>query len=390
MKLSKRVAALRPSATLEVKTTAERLQREGVDVIDFGPGEPDFDTPDNIKAAARKAIDANLSHYLPARGLRKLRDAIALYYKMRHGVEYDVDDIIVGCGAKSVLYVACMAILSEGDEVIIPSPYWVSYPEQARLAGATPVILETDEGDRFIPRAEAAARLLTERTRAIILCSPSNPTGAVMPQHEVDRFADLALERDLYLVYDECYEHFHYDGNRHSTPARSSREIRDRLLLVNSVSKTFAMTGYRVGYALGPAPLVGAMAKIQGHDTTHTSSVAQAAAAEALYGPKDSVAAMLREYTERRDVIVEGLNRVKGIACSPPAGAFYVFPRVTGLYERFGATDSVSLCRRLLEEAQVAAVPGDAFGAPGYVRLSYALSLERIREGMERIRRCAG
>jgi aspartate aminotransferase len=390
VKLSKRVAALRPSATLEVKMTAERLQEEGVDIIDFGPGEPDFDTPDNIKAAAHKAIDANLSHYLPTRGLRRLRDAVALYYKTRYGREYEEKEIIVGCGAKSVLYVACMAILSEGDEMIIPSPYWVSYPEQVRLAGGTPVILETNDGDRFIPRAEAAARLVTERTRAIILCSPSNPTGAVLPQHEVDRFVDLALERDLYLIYDECYENFHYDGNGHTTPARSPRNVKDRLLLVNSVSKSFAMTGYRVGYALGPAPLVAAMAAIQGHDTTHTAAVAQAAAAEALFGPKDSVAAMLREYTDRREVIIEGLGRVKGISCSPPAGAFYVFPRVTGLYQQFGVTDSVSLCRRLLEEARVAVVPGDAFGAPGYLRFSYALSLERIREGMERIRRCAG
>jgi aspartate aminotransferase len=390
VRLSSRIAALQPSATIEVRAAADRLRERGVDVIDFGPGEPDFNTPDNVKAAARRAIDENLSHYLPTLGLKALRTAVAESYRARYGSDYGPDEILVGCGAKSVLYLACMALFSEGDEVILPAPYWVSFPEQIRLAGAAPVVLDAAEEDGFVPRAARAAALATDRTRGIILCSPSNPTGGVIPQEEVDRFAALALERDLYLIFDECYEHFLYDGRRHATPARSGRSLRDRLVLVSAVSKSYAMTGWRVGYGLGPRPVVAAMAALQSHDTTHPAAVAQAAAAEAIAGPQDSVRAMLAEYAARRDVMIAGLNAVPGVACAPPAGAFYAFPRVTGLYGRLGVADAASVARILLEEARVAVVPGEAFGAPGYVRFSYALGLDRIREGLDRIRRRLG
>jgi aspartate aminotransferase len=390
VRLSRRVQEMLPSATLEVKQVAERLRDQGVDVIDFGPGEPDFNTPDNIKAAGRKAIEDNLSHYLPPLGLRSLRRAIIDSYARRYGSDYGENEAIVGCGAKGVLFAACLAMLSDGDEAIIPAPYWVSFPEQVKLASGRPLILETFEKEGFVPRASDAERLVTARTRAIILCSPSNPTGSVIPQEEVDRFVELARERDLYLVFDETYEHFVYDGVRHGTPAWRWREIRDRLLLVNSVSKAFAMTGWRVGYALGPRPLITAMASIQGHDATHATGVAQAAATEALVGAQDSMRRMLQEYGRRRRVIVDGLRRLKGVSCLEPPGAFYAFPCFTGLYERFGVDNTVDLSTRLLEEAAVATVPGEAFGAPGYLRFSYALALEKIHEGMNRLRRCVG
>jgi len=390
VKVADRLQALQPSATIAVKTEADRLREKGVDIIDFGPGEPDFDTPDNVKAAAHRAIDANLSHYQPTLGLMSLRGAIAASYRARYGSDYSESEIIVGCGAKSVLYAAMMAICSPGDEVIIPSPYWVSFPEQVRLAGGAPVFVACGEEDGFVPRAEAAEAAATGRTKAIILCSPSNPTGAVIPQEEIDRFVALTLRRDLYIVFDECYEHFLYDGRRHATPALSDARARDRLLLVSSVSKTYAMTGWRVGYALGPKALIAAMSAIQSHDTTHTAACAMAAAAEGISGPQDSVGAMLAEYARRRAVTVEGLASVKGIACRMPGGAFYAFPRVTGLYGRLGVHDDPSVARFLLSEAKVATVPGEAFGAPGYLRFSYALSLDRIREGVDRIRRSVG
>jgi aspartate aminotransferase len=390
VKLSRRVAALQPSATIEVKAAADRLREKGVDVVDFGPGEPDFDTPGNVKAAAHRAIDANMSHYLPTLGLKSLRQAVAASYRVRYGSDYGLDEVLVGCGAKSVLYIAAMALFSEGDEVIIPSPYWVSFPEQIRLAGARPVILDAKEEDGFIPRASTAAMLVTDRTRGIILCSPSNPTGGVIPQDEIDRFVALALQRDLYLIFDECYEHFLYEGRRHATPALSDGRARDRILLVSAVSKSYAMTGWRVGYVLGPKPVISAISAIQGHDTTHPTAVAQAAAAEAISGPQDSIASMLSEYTARRAVMIDGLSSVKGVVCKPPAGAFYAFPRVTGMYGRLGVGDAASVAKFLLDEARVATVPGEAFGAPGYLRFSYALGMDRIREGLERIRRCAG
>jgi len=385
-RLASRLSAVKPSATLAVKQEADRLAAEGVDVIDFGPGEPDFNAPENVKAAAHRAIDANLSHYLPTQGLPALRKAIADHYRKSYGTDYTDKEVIVGCGGKSVLFAAVMAICGEGDEVIVPAPYWVSYPEQVRLAGGTPIIMPTGEEDRFIPRARDAARMVTRATKGIILCSPSNPTGVVIPADELKEFADLAQERDLYIVFDECYEKFLYDGLRHASLASEVARIRDRLILVSTFSKSYAMTGYRVGYAAAARPIIQAMATIQGHDLTHTTAIAQAAALEALVGPQDDLAAMVEEYRRRRDLIVSGLTAMPGVSCVVPAGAFYAFPGVTGLYERLGVRDSVGVASRLLTSAKIATVPGEAFGAPGYLRFSYALSSERIREGLHRMK----
>ncbi len=385
MKLSSRLGGVSPSATIAVKQEADRLRAEGIDIIDFGPGEPDFNTPENVKRAAHRAIDENLSHYLPTLGLPALRGAIARHYRSLHGTDYAENEVIVSCGGKSSLFAATMALFGAGDEVIVPSPYWVSFPEQIRIAGATPVILPTTEAESFVPTARKAAAVLTGATRGIILCSPSNPTGAVIPEEELARFADLALEKDLYLVFDECYEKFLYDGRRHASLASQHRRIRDRLVLVGTMSKSYAMTGYRVGYAVADRPLIAGMAVIQSHDCTHATAVAQAASVEALLGPQDEMERMVAEYTRRRELIVSALSSMPGVTCPRPAGAFYVFPGVTGLCETLGLSGSIDLAKHLLTEARIATVPGEAFGAPGHLRLSYAVSEGLIRQGMDRM-----
>ena len=386
MKLAERLALVKPSATIAVKQEADRLAAQGIDIIDFGPGEPDFNTPDNVKAAAQRAIAGDLSHYLPTLGLPALRRAIAARYARLYGTDYTADEVMVTCGGKNALFMAAMALFGPGDEVIIPSPYWVSFPEQVLLAGATPVFLETTEASGFIARAGAAEKLVTSATRAIILCSPSNPTGAVIPQDELGRFADLARAQDLYLILDECYEQFVYDGLSHASLAREAGRLRDRLILAGTLSKSYAMTGYRVGYGVAARPLIAAMAVVQSHDCTHPTAAAQAAGVEALEGSQEALARMLGEYAARRELIVEGLRAIPGVTCLKPAGAFYAFPGVTGLYGKLGARDAVGVAQILLKEARIATVPGEAFGAPGYLRFSYALSADRIVEGLKRFR----
>ena len=386
LELSNRLSNVKPSATIAVKQEADKLREQGVDVIDFGPGEPDFDTPDNVKNAAHRAIDENLSHYLPTLGLPALRRAIRDDYRRRYGADYTENEVIVSCGGKSALFNAAMALFDPGDEVIIPAPYWVSYPDQVRLAGATAVIQQTSHQDGFIPRASATQPLITKATRGIILCSPSNPTGAIIPEQELSAYADLALKHDLYLIFDECYEKFLYDGAVHASLARHQARLRDRLILVSTLSKTYAMTGYRVGYAVADKRLISAMAVVQSHDTTHPTAVAQAAAVEAIQGPQDALARMIQEYGRRREIMVAGLQSISGIECLKPPGAFYAFPSVTGLYRKLGVNDSMGVATVLLSEARIATVPGEAFGAPGYLRFSYAVAADRINEGIERFK----
>jgi len=387
---ARRLDNVLPSATIAVKEEADRLKREGVDVIDFGPGEPDFNTPENIKEAARAAVARNLSHYLPTLGLPELREAIAADYRRKHGTDYAPSEVLVSCGGKNALFAAAMALFDHGDEVIIPAPFWVSFPEQVRLAGGVPVILETTEEAGFIPRAKDAEKLITPATRGIILCSPSNPTGAVIPDDELSRWADLALERDLYVIFDECYERFLYDGRSHASMARHAARLRDRLVLASTFSKSYAMTGYRIGFALADRRVVSAMATVQSHDATHASSIVQAAALEAVKGPQDDLTRMVSEYARRRAIMVNGLRSIPGITCLMPGGAFYAFPGVAGLYERLGVSDSFGVAKALLEKARIAVVPGEAFGINGYVRFSYALATERIETGIARLREALG
>jgi aspartate aminotransferase len=387
---ARRLDNVLPSATIAVKEEADRLKREGVDVIDFGPGEPDFNTPENIKEAARAAVAHNLSHYLPTLGLPELREAIAADYRRRHGTDYGPSEVLVSCGGKNALFAAAMALFDHGDEVIIPAPFWVSFPEQVRLAGGVPVILETTEEAGFIPPAKDAEKLITPATRGIILCSPSNPTGAVIPDDELSRWADLALERDLYVIFDECYERFLYDGRSHASMARHAARLRDRLVLASTFSKSYAMTGYRIGFGRADRRVVSAMATVQSHDATHASSIVQAAALEALKGPQDDLTRMVGEYARRRAIMVNGLCSIPGISCLMPGGAFYAFPGVAGLYERLGVSDSFGVAKALLEKARIAVVPGEAFGINGYVRFSYALATERIETGIARLREALG
>jgi aspartate aminotransferase len=387
--LAKRLDAISVSPTLQVMMEAKALRARGVDVIDFGPGEPDFDSPENVKRAGKAAIDANQSHYTDTSGILELRSAIAARYRDRHGADWGENDVFTGCGGKNVLFLLAMALFEPGDRVGIFAPYWVSFPEQIRLCGAEPVILQAREEDGFVPRARDLEPH-AGRLKAVILNSPCNPSGAVVPPDEVERRVAFAERTGAILISDETYDAFHYGPGRFASLAEFASRVRDRLVLVNSLSKTYAMTGWRVGYALGPKPIIEALKKIQSHDATHTAAVAQAAALEAIRGPQDSVAAMRDEYRRRRDAFVAALNRARGISCATPPGAFYVFPNVTGAMRALDCRTSVDLARRLMAEAGVATVPGEAFGAAGYLRMSYALSLERIQAGAERLRGLLG
>ena len=390
MKLSDRVSRLTASPTLQVKMEADRLRREGVDVLDFGPGEPDFDTPEPIREAAKRALDAGDTHYGSANGKPELRAAVARAVRERHGGDWVDSEVLIGVGGKGVLYLLMQALLDPGDEVLVFSPYWVSFPDQVRLAGATPVIVETEEQEGFIPDPARAAAQITPRTRCMILNSPSNPTGAVIPAEVLEQFADLAREHDLCVVSDETYDRFVYPGHHFASMAGLRERSGGRIVLVNSFSKTYAMTGWRVGFALGSREVIASMARLQSHDATHPTSFAQAAALAALEGDDGSVERMLEEYGRRRRTILEGLESIPGVECRPPGGAFYVFPSVKGLCQSVGCASSRELAEVLLKRSQVAVVPGEAFGAEGFLRFSYALSTERIEAGLERLRSFAG
>ncbi len=388
-RLAQRLAAVGVSPTLAVMMEAKALRERGVDVVDFGPGEPDFNTPDNIKRAGASAIRDDLTHYTDASGILELRRAISDRYRERDGADWVADEVITGCGGKNVLFLLSLALFEPGDRVAIFVPYWVSFPEQVRLCGGTPVLIPTREEDGFVPRSrdlEAHAGAI----KAFILNSPCNPSGAVIPPAEVERLAGFSERTGALLISDETYDAFHYGPGPFASFAAHAGRLRDRLVLVGSFSKTYAMTGWRVGYALGPKPIIQAARTIQSHDATHTASISQAAALEAVSGPQDSVAAMREEYRKRRDELVPALNRIRGITCLTPPGSFYVFPNVTGACRQLGCPTSADLARRLMAEIAVATVPGEAFGCPGYLRLSYALAIERIRAGVQRLQDLLG
>ncbi|MCZ6695021.1 MAG: pyridoxal phosphate-dependent aminotransferase [Acidobacteria bacterium] len=387
--LAGRLDAVSVSPTMAVMAEAKALRARGVDVIDFGPGEPDFNTPENIKRAGAEAIAANLTHYTDASGILELRQALATRYRDRHGAPWTETEVITGVGGKNVLFLLSMALFEPGDRVAIYAPYWVSFPEQIRLCGAEPVFIPTDGADGLVPRAadlEAHAGDL----KAVILNSPGNPSGAVIPPEEVERFASFSEKTGALIVSDETYDSFHYGPGKYASFAPHAGRLADRLVLVNSFSKTYAMTGWRVGYALGPKPIIQAIRKIQSHDATHTCSIAQAAALEAIRGPQESVGVMREEYRRRRDELIPALNRIRGIRCTMPGGAFYAFPNVEGGMRTLKCETSIDFAGRLMKESAVACVPGEAFGMPGHVRLSYALSIERIRQGLERMRELLG
>jgi aspartate aminotransferase len=386
--LADRLKTLQPSPTLAMQARAKAMRAQGINVISFGAGEPDFDTPRRIKDAAIRALESGQTKYTEVGGIPELRAAVCHKLRRDLGLEYAPDEVTVSCGAKHTLYNIVMALVNPGDEVMIPSPFWVSYPEQVRLVGGVPVPVETLESTGFDLDPGAVRRAVTAKTKILVLNSPGNPTGAVFSAAALRQVGELAIERGFWIISDECYEALTYEG-RHVSVASLSPEIKARTLVVNTCSKAYAMTGWRLGYAAGPKAIIKAMTDIQSQVTSNPTSIAQWAAVEALAGPQDEVAKMAGEFDRRRRVIVEALNAVPGISCVMPKGAFYVFPNVSGLFGKRwkGGTlkGSADVCAFLLEEARIATVAGVDFGSDAHIRLSYATGLDTIIEGVSRM-----
>jgi aspartate aminotransferase len=392
--LSDRARKIKPSPTLAIDSKAKSMKASGIDVISFGVGEPDFDTPENIKEAAVKAMKDGFTKYTAVGGIDPLKDAIIEKLRKDNGLSYKREEIIVSCGAKHSLYNIAQALYGPGDEVIIPSPYWVSYPDQVILNDATPVFVRTYEADSFMVRPASLKDCITGKTKALILNSPSNPTGMIYDRKTLEGIAELALKHDFYIVTDEIYEKLIYDGGEHISIASMGEEIKAKSIVVNGLSKSHAMTGWRMGYAAGPAEIIKAMTNIQSQSTSNPASIVQRAAVEALTGPQDFVETMRAEFDKRRRYLVGELNKIEGMSCVMPAGAFYAFPKTSKIYGRKAGdrviASSSDLSLYLLEEANVAVVPGSAFGDDDYIRLSYATSIEDIRRGVGRIRDTLG
>ena len=390
MKLAARVAKIKPSETLAITAKANALRAEGRDVIGFGAGEPDFDTPENIKSAAIRAIEAGFTKYTPVGGTDELKDAIIAKLKRDNALEYKRSQIVVSCGAKHTLYNLAQALFDTGDEVIIPAPYWVSYPDIVILAGGMPVIVDTLEKDGFKMKPEQLKAAITSHTKAVIINSPSNPTGAAYSPEELKALAAVLLDKEILVICDDIYEKIIYTNFPFENMATAEPKMKDRTIVVNGVSKAYAMTGWRIGYAAGPEQVIAAVIKIQSQNTSNPASISQKAAVEALNGVQDVVGLMASEFRERRDVIVKLLNEIVGVKCLSPEGAFYVFPNVSNIYGRSfqgkKITNSTELIEYLLDEANVATIPGAAFGNDSHIRLSYATSLKNIEEGLKRIK----
>lgn len=387
MFLSKRVQSIKPSPTLAIDAKAKELQAKGINVISFGTGEPDFDTPQNIKDAAINAINSGFTKYCPVAGTVDLKNAIINKFKTDNNLDYAQNEIIVSCGAKHSLYNIFQAVFDDEDEVIIPAPYWVSYPDMALLAGAIPIIVYTDDKNHFKITPKAIESVITSKTKAIIINSPSNPTGVTYTFEELKEISEICIRHNLLIISDEIYEKLVYDKFEFSSIAQVSPEVKARTLVVNGVSKSFAMTGWRIGYTAGPKEIIAAMTNIQSQSTSNPTSISLKAATEALNGPKESLEMMRIEFEKRRNYIVERLNTIPGINCLTSEGAFYVFPNISKLLgkqynDKTINTDS-ELAAYLLEHAKIAVVPGSAFGAPGYIRLSYATSMEKIKKGID-------
>jgi aspartate aminotransferase len=374
-----------PSPTLRVTAEADRLRRQGIDVVDLGAGEPDFPTPEHIKAAGRAAIDANFTKYTPSSGIMELREAICARYRQDYGVEYRPDETIVTAGGKQALYNAAMALVEEGDEVITHAPYWPTIPEQVKLAGGAPVIVQTSPEDGFTIHAGPIIKAITARTKVIVINSPCNPTGALIAEDALAAIADAAAKRGIWIVADLTYEKLVYDPVPHRLPRVLVERLRDRTILCGATSKAYAMTGWRCGWALGPAAAIAAFNAVQGHSTSNVTSITQKAAVAALTGPQDSVVAMLNEYRTRRDKVWEWITEDARFTCVKPRGAFYLFPYAAEALAPAGVRTTSEFAEALLHDAHVAVTAGEGFDAPGFFRISYATSLDRLREGVTRI-----
>lgn len=390
MKLSQRVQKIKPSPTLEITAKAKAMKAEGIDVVGFGAGEPDFDTPENIKEAARRALDEGFTKYTAVGGTDELKDAIINKLKRDNNLTYTRPEILVSCGGKHSLYNIAQALFEAGDEVIIPAPYWVSYPPQVDLNDATPVIVETTDKTGFKILPDQLEKAITPKTKAFILNSPSNPTGAAYSKSELEELARVLVKHRVFCITDEIYEKIVYDGFEQISIASLSDEMKKQTIVVNGASKVYSMTGWRMGFAAGPKEVIAAMTKIQGQVTSNATSITQKACVEAYNGSQDAVTTMVGEFKKRRDIIVERLNQIPGITCNNPQGAFYVFPNINGLFgkktpEGKKISSSSDVASYLLETQKVAVVPGIGFGADDYMRLSYATSMENIQKGLDRI-----
>jgi aspartate aminotransferase len=392
--LSSRARSLKPSPTLAINARAKSMQAQGIHVVSFGAGEPDFDTPRNIKQAAVKAIEEGFTKYTPVGGIDELKDAIIHKFKRDNGLSYKRSQVLVSCGGKHSFYNLAQALFDQGDEVIVPAPYWVSYPPMVSLADASPVILNTREENNFRITPEDLEKVIGPDTKALVINSPSNPTGSGYSKEDLEKIAEIALSRNFFIVSDEIYERIVYDNFKFTSIASLGEEIKSRTIIVHGVAKTYAMTGWRIGYTAGPEEIISAMNNIQSQSTSNPTSIAQKASVEALAGPQDEVKKMVAAFAQRRDYIVDRLNKIPGVSCYKPVGAFYVFPNFSHYfgksYQGKKISNSPELADFLLNVARVAVVPGVEFGADPFERLSYATSMEEIKEGLDRIEKALG
>jgi aspartate aminotransferase len=380
--LAERISSISVSSTMKVAADADRLRRSGADVVDFSAGEPDFPTPENIKRAAISAIDNNFTKYTNTGGTEELKQAVCDRHKTDYGTAYTTKECVVTVGGKHAIFNLIQALINKGDEVIIPVPYWVTYKDVVNYAGGKCVFVETDEQDGFQLHASMVERALTPKTKLVMINSPSNPSGAVFARNEIEKIFRMTNERGIWLMTDECYHRFLYDAEPYSIA--SFPGAKDTVVVAGSLSKTYAMTGWRIGFALGPAPLIGGIMKLQSHSTSNPTSIAQKAALEALRGPQESVGKMLAEYRTRRDYVVARLRKIPGVKANEPQGAFYAYPNVSVAY-RGGITNSLQFAEKLLAEELVAVVPGEAFGTNDHVRISYATSMKELERGLDRL-----
>ncbi|MCX5810695.1 MAG: pyridoxal phosphate-dependent aminotransferase [Proteobacteria bacterium] len=389
--LSKRASLLKPSPTLAISAKEKELKAKGIDIAGFGAGEPDFDTPDHIKQAAIKAINDNFTRYTPAAGIDPLKDAVIEKFKRDNGLTYKRDEIIISCGGKHSLYNLFQAIFQEGDEVIIPAPYWVSYPPMVELAGAKPVIVETQEDEDYQITAQMVKKYINKNTKGIVLNYPSNPVGSIFYRENLEQIGKLAVENNFYIISDEIYEKLTYDDYTHVSIASLDPAFKEKTIICHGVAKTYAMTGWRIGFAAGQSSIIKAMGNIQSQSTSNPASISQMAAVAALNGPQDSIALMLEAFKKRRDYLVRELKSIPGVTCYNPKGAFYVFPNFNNVlgktYKGRVVDTSTALTEILLEDFHTAVVPGVEFGKEGYLRLSFATSMEVIEKGVERIKK---
>lgn len=389
--IAERIKLIDASPTMMVAAEAKKLKSEGVDVIDLSMGEPDFHTPNNIKDAGRNAIEENRTRYTLNQGTNELRTAISAKLKRDNNLDYSLNEIIVSSGAKQSVYNSIFAVVNPGDEVIIPAPYWVSYPAMVALAGGKSVIIHTDESTGFKITADQLEKAVTAKTKVLILCNPSNPTGSAYKRAELEALAEVVLKNNFYVLSDEIYEKLVYDDFSFTSFASLSPDLKKKTILVNGISKTYAMTGWRIGYTAAPESVVSAINKIQSHTTSHASSISQHAAIEAVAGPQYVISEMLDEFRKRREYFFDELTSIKGITCYKPEGAFYLFPNIS-LYlhtksDVLKIENSFDFAMHLLYEAHIAVVPGSAFGSEGYLRLSYATSMDHLHEAIFRLKK---